>query len=96
MMRLLGCLSGKNRYVSTDENTRALYDTDSDGTAAPHTDFVSPSQVRQLFKRFSSVKIDIRNFDNYSFRGKIILKRENVLGNIDRLLGLDLYITATK
>jgi len=96
VMRLLGFLSGKSRYEGVDENTRALYDTDSDGTAAPHTDFVSPSEARQLFRKFSSVKIDMRNFDNYSFRGKTLLKREYLLNNVGRVLGLDLYITARK
>jgi SAM-dependent methyltransferase len=96
IIRLLGFLSRRKRYDGIDASIRALYDTDRCGTAAPHTDFVSPSQARQLFRKFSSVKIDIRNFDNYSFRGKIILKREDVLDNIGRVLGLDLYITATK
>jgi len=78
------------------ERIRALYDTDSGGAAAPHTDFVSPREVRQLFQEFSSVKIDIQNFDGYSFRGKTILKRERLLSNMGRIVGLDLYITATK
>ncbi|MFX0093040.1 MAG: class I SAM-dependent methyltransferase [Candidatus Hodarchaeota archaeon] len=96
VMRLFGFLSGRNKYEEVGVNIRALYDTDSDGTAAPHTDFVSPSQARRLFRKFSSLKIDIRNFDSYSFRGKTFLKRENVLDNIGRVLGLDLYIRATK
>jgi SAM-dependent methyltransferase len=96
IMRLLGFLSRRNRYDGINASIRALYDTDRCGTAAPHTDFVSPSQARKLFRKFSSVNIDIRNFDNYSFRGKAILKREYVLDNIGRVMGLDLYITATK
>ena len=96
IMRILGSLFTKRRYKDLNESVRALYDTDSEGTAAPHTDFVAPCEVRRLFRKFSTVKIDIRNFDNYSFRGRTILKRENLLNNIGRVLGLDLYITATK
>ena len=33
----------------------------------------------------------MRNFDNTRF-----IARERLLGNVDRLLGLDLYITARK
>jgi hypothetical protein len=68
------------------------------GDAAPHTDFVSRADVRRhLFKRFSSVRIDVQNFDGYVlFRGRIVIARENLLGNIARILGTDLYIVGTK
>ena len=75
---------------------RSLYDTAQNGTTAPHTDFVSVEEVRQMFKKFSHVKIDKRNFDNYSVCGLFILKREWFLDNLGRVLGLDLYITALK
>jgi SAM-dependent methyltransferase len=94
LMRFLGFLSGKNKGI--DGAIRGIYDANSDGMAAPHTDFISPSQARNLFRKYSSVKIDIRNFDNYSLRGKTILKRKYALDNVGRVLGLDLYITATK
>jgi ubiquinone/menaquinone biosynthesis C-methylase UbiE len=96
LMRVLGIFSNMKRYKSINEKIRSLYDTSEDGRAAPHTDFVSPREVRCIFKRFSRVKIDIRNFDNYSMGGKFLLKREWVLNNLARFLGLDLYITAIK
>lgn len=96
VMRFFDILSGKRGFKRPNEKIRSLYDTDSDGTAAPHTDFVSLSDINRLFRKYSSVKVDIRNFDNYPFRGKIIFKRERLLNNIARVLGLDLYITATK
>ena len=96
LMRVLGIFSNMKRYKGISEKIRSLYDTSEDGRAAPHTDFVSPREVRRIFKRFSRVKIDIRNFDNYSIRGKFILKREWVLNNLARFLGLDLYIMAIK
>jgi SAM-dependent methyltransferase len=94
--RFVSLLSKGGFRRAAAEKIRALYDTDSEGIAAPHTDFVSPREVRQLFREFSSVKIDIQNFDSYSFRGKTILKRECLLSNVGRIVGLDLYITATK
>ena len=94
--RFVSLLSKGGFRRAAAEKIRALYDADSKGAAAPHTDFVSSREVRQLFKEFSSVKIDIQNFDSYSLCGKAVLKRERLLSNAGRLLGLDLYITATK
>lgn len=70
----------------------ALYDTNASGEAAPHTDYVSVAQVRRLFAGFSSIdQIHRRNFDALPYLG-----REPLLGSIDRILGLDLYITARR
>lgn len=80
-----------------DEQVRALYDTNVAGQAAPHTEYISIFQARQQFHHFSEIKIDIQNFDAYSFFwGLINIRREWLLGNIARVLGLDLYIVATK
>jgi hypothetical protein len=50
-----------------------------------------------LFERFSSIRIDVQNFDGYVlFRRRIVIPRERLLGNIARVLGTDLYIVATK
>jgi SAM-dependent methyltransferase len=90
-------LSGRARG-SFGEAVRARYDSNAAGDAAPHTDFVSTSDVRRhLFRRFSSVRIDVQNFDGYVlFRGRIVIPREKLLGNVARILGTDLYIVATK
>ncbi|HET8670251.1 MAG TPA: hypothetical protein VFM05_06355, partial [Candidatus Saccharimonadales bacterium] len=73
------------------------YDTNVQGDAAPHTDYVSIIEVRRLFKSFSMVKVDIQNFDTYAlFKGKVVIPREKLLNNIGRILGLDFYITAVK
>lgn len=95
-MRVFGIFSNMRRYKDIDEKIRSLYDTSEDGSAAPHTDFVSAREARRIFRKFSRVNIDIRNFDNYSIGGKSILKREWFLNNLARFLGLDLYITAIK
>jgi SAM-dependent methyltransferase len=90
-------LTGRRRG-SFGEAVRARYDSNAAGDAAPHTDFVSRSNVRRhLFKRFSSVRIDVQNFDGYVlFSGRIVIPREKLLGNIARILGTDLYVVATK
>jgi ubiquinone/menaquinone biosynthesis C-methylase UbiE len=79
------------------QRVRALYDQNVSGEAAPHTDYVSPAEARQLFGHFSKVKIDIHNFDEYTLsKSRIGLRREWLLNNVGRFIGLDLYITATK
>ncbi|PPJ63028.1 class I SAM-dependent methyltransferase [Cuspidothrix issatschenkoi] len=99
--RYLKTLFSKDNKVSRYDNfaqfVRSLYDPNSKGEAAPHTDYVSKQDVYKLFKEFSSVKIDVQNFDTYVlFNGKIIVNRENLFNNIARFVGLDLYILATK
>jgi len=90
-------LTGRRRG-NFGEAARARYDSNAAGDAAPHTDFVSRGDVRRhLFKRFSRVRIDVQNFDGYVlFRGRIVIARENLLGNVARILGTDLYIVGTK
>ena len=76
---------------------RSAYDRNLKGDAAPHTDFVSRREARHLFRRFSSVRIDVRNFDAYAFlKGRIVIPREKLLDNLGRVMGLDFYIVATK
>lgn len=84
-------LPARLRRRPSAEQVAALYDTNASGEAAPHTDYVSPMQVRRLFAGFSSVAIDRRNFDGLPYIG-----RDPLLGTVDRVLGLDLYITATR
>ncbi len=82
-----------------DEEVRAMYDTDRAGHAAPHTDFVSRREVRRLFGAFSSVSVEAQNFDPLKLplgRRRLTIPRERLLGNVARVLGLDLYIHALK
>jgi SAM-dependent methyltransferase len=82
----------RGRRGSLDDELRGVYDAHDSGEAAPHTDFVSRGEARRLFRDFSRVKIDVQNFDGYGFR----IKREWFLGNLARVVGLDLYIVADK
>jgi len=73
------------------------YDTNSGGATAPHTEFVSRSQVRELFADFSELRIEARNFDDVHVRGRRLVSRTKILGTpLERLLGLDLYVTARR
>lgn len=79
------------------ERVRALYDQNVNGEVAPHTEYISQAEARKLFKHFEKVKIDIRNFDDYTLaKSRLGLRREWLLNNVARIMGLDLYITATK
>jgi SAM-dependent methyltransferase len=80
------------RGRSLDDELRGVYDAHDSGEPAPHTDFVSRGAVRRLFRDFERVKIDAQNFDRYALG----IKREWFLGNLARVVGLDLYIVADK
>jgi SAM-dependent methyltransferase len=83
----------------SDERVRAMYDANTAGEAAPHTDFVSRRDVRRLFAAFSSVAVESQNFDALTptLGGRTVtVRREWLLGNVARVLGLDLYIHARK
>lgn len=96
IMRVRGILSASNRE-EVERRIRALYDTSERGEAAPHTDYVSRAEVMHLFNKFSLLRTEVQNFDSYRvFKGKITIPRAILLGNLGRILGLDLYITATK
>jgi SAM-dependent methyltransferase len=84
---------------SSAEQVRAMYDVNSAGDAAPHTEYVSRRDVRRLFGSFSDVSIDAQNFDPLTLRlprRRFTIPREGLLGNVARALGLDLYIHARK
>lgn len=84
-------LPGLLRRGRSADDQAAMYDTNAAGDAAPHVDYWTRGGVRGMFGAFSRVDVDVRNFDNTRF-----VPRERLLGNVDRVLGLDLYITARK
>jgi SAM-dependent methyltransferase len=93
--RTRGLLAGR----SAAEQVRAMYDVNTSGEAAPHTDYVSRREVHRIFAGFSSVSIDAQNFDPLTLpvgRRRITIPRERLLGNAARALGLDLYIHARR
>jgi SAM-dependent methyltransferase len=82
--------------ASFSEWVRTWYDKDGKGEAAPHTDYVSRPEVRRLFKAYGTVRIESQNFDPLVLKGRLLVPRERFLNNLARVMGLDLYITATK
>jgi SAM-dependent methyltransferase len=93
--RMKAYLAGR----SSDEEVRAMYDVNEAGEAAPETEYVSRREARDLFGAFSAVSIDSQNFDPLRLRlgrGRLRIPRERLLGNVARVLGLDLYIRVRK
>jgi ubiquinone/menaquinone biosynthesis C-methylase UbiE len=89
----------RKKYRSYEEYTRASYDANLAGDAAPIVDTYTKKEINQLFKQFKSVKIYPENFDNHVitlFGKNKELNRELFLNNIAKVMGLDLYIVATK
>ena len=94
---LLGLSSASGGRRSVREFFRARYDTNLQGEAAPHIDVVSRREIRRLFREFTSVKTESQNSDRYALLGgRLIVPREKLLGNLGRVMGLDLYVVATK
>jgi len=76
-----------------DARQRAAYDVNAEGDAAPHTDWISRRSLRHLCARFGRFESRLENFD--AMRSP--LTRERLMAaRVPRLLGLDLYATATK
>lgn len=80
----------------TSERMRARYDGNAKGDAPPHTDYVSRAEARRLFSRFRTVNIQCQNCDPIARQGRIIVPRRFLLGNLGRLLGLDLHVRVQK
>lgn len=79
------------------EARRRAYDVNGTGEAAPHTEFVSRSEARRLFRAFSGLRVESQNCDaSVLFNGRLVVPRARLLNNLGRLLGLDLYIVAIK
>jgi SAM-dependent methyltransferase len=85
----------RKRGEEADEWLRAHYDANLAGDAAPHIDYTSKVEARRLFRQFANVQIEIQNFDDTPV-GPLHLPRELFLGNLARVIGLDLYIVADK
>jgi SAM-dependent methyltransferase len=87
----------RRRSGPTHDEVAGMYDANSEGTVAPHTDFVSRRRVRSLFRRYAKVRIETRNFDDIRLRRRLVIPRSRVLGSpIERWLGLDLYVVARR
>ena len=80
------------------EIVRGIYDADSEGNAAPATEFTSVADVRRMFAGFSRVRVRRENFDDLVLHVHgvtLSVSRAVLLNNVARIAGLDLYVTAT-
>lgn len=85
------------RGVATPESERErwIYDHNTEGLAAPHTDFVSVKSLRYLCRDFSKFQWRRRNIDQeppFSTRSRATLLTTRWPG----LCGLEIYATAIK
>jgi ubiquinone/menaquinone biosynthesis C-methylase UbiE len=90
-------LARRRDRAGADAALRARYDASASGDAAPHTDFVTASELRGLLHGFGTVRIERRNIDPVPLplvggRSRDALLRSGA----DRLVGLDLYAVAER
>jgi SAM-dependent methyltransferase len=87
----------RGRQAGVDEEMRARYDATTDGAAAPHTDFVTAAELRGLLHGFKDIRVERRNMDSLPIPYMAARSRSALMAlRIDRLLGLDLYVTARR
>ena len=85
---------GRGALNAGSSRERAMYDTNTQGEAAPHTDFLSKKSIKALTREFSHVHIQI---ENVSAIFPLNLIRPILLASpIAKFLGLDIYVQATK
>ena len=82
-------------FIGSTSEERSAYDRNPDGSAAPHTDFVSRGHLRRMCRRFSRYTARLENATNEPpFTS---WTRERLLATpIPRLFGLDIYAVAMK
>jgi SAM-dependent methyltransferase len=88
-------LLGYRGGVEGNALERAAYDAGGDGSAAPHTDWISVRSLEALCARFTSFTSTIENIDQekpFARSPRVELLKTRWPG----LMGLDLYATATK
>jgi hypothetical protein len=89
--RRSSCASAAKKRTSGFELTTTRI---SQATLLPIMDYTSKAEARRLFRQFANVQIDIQNVHNTPIG--LHLRRELFLGNLARVIGLDLYIVADK
>lgn len=90
---------GSRRYPDYETALRMQYDSDTKGDAAPHVDTVDRAEAKQLFRRFSEIHVQQRNFSDFRVRlmgRSVSIARRMILATLGRMSGHDLYILARK
>jgi ubiquinone/menaquinone biosynthesis C-methylase UbiE len=99
LVMLYNAHSLRRLVFGSGEQVDTRYDANESGEPAPHTDHVSRRDVRRLFGAFAQVSVEAQNFDEVTWifaRHRWTIPRQRLLGNVGRVLGLDLYIRARK
>lgn len=84
---------------SINEYIKGQYDDNIAGEAAPHTDFTTRKEAKQLFRKFAAMKIETHKVNPLPlklFEGRIVIPRNPLTMKVVKALGSDLYIEATK
>jgi ubiquinone/menaquinone biosynthesis C-methylase UbiE len=89
-------LSLFSQAPKVSEAQRAAYDANTNGAAAPETEFFSRTQLRKIFSEFKNVRLRTENCDDIIRSSKVIIPRNALLPVFARAFGLDLYINARK
>jgi SAM-dependent methyltransferase len=85
---------GVGDFDSGSQSARAQYDVDSEGQAAPHTDFFSVGAMRRICKRWSAVEYRRRNIGAEGLLQRI--PRPLALALFGSAFGLDIYFKIRK
>ena len=80
-----------NKTSTLSKTRRAAYDANQSGDAAPETVLSSISELREMLQNFSSVALQKENCDGFWH-----FKREQLLGSLGKIAGLDIYIECVK
>lgn len=96
LKEMLADILGKANY-NGDPNERALYDTNEEGEAAPHTVFVSKRQLSRMARNAGLIveRAGTENSNGYEAPFKKI-SRERALKTYAKWIGGDLYAVLSK
>ena len=85
---------GTGALSAESPRERGMYDTNTQGDAAPHTDFLSKESIKTLTRNFSHVSISLENVGaRFPFN---LIRPILLVSPIAKFLGLDIYVQATK
>jgi len=90
-------IRGNGVRIQADEKLRWMSDHNSEGKAAPSTEYFSRKALRTVLEEFGSVEIRCRNLDDVPLVSKIFPNLRKLLMHmhLDKFLGLDLYFSIT-
>ncbi len=83
-----------SRKPKSGESERLAYDSDAEGKAAPETDFVSASELRNIMTDWSIETIKLENIGDESLLR--FVPRSFKLRTLGGWAGLDIYVRATR